>query len=78
MTGLVARTGLSVRLIRTGIEVSVLATGWVLGGSIGIGTVVYALGIGPLIQLFIPVVSRYLPGFEPTPANCRADFVQVS
>ena len=53
MTGLVARTGLSVRLVRTTIEVTVLATGWLLGGTVGVGTVVYALGIGPLIQLFM-------------------------
>ncbi|MFQ6332188.1 YczE/YyaS/YitT family protein, partial [Nocardia sp. CWNU-33] len=54
MTGLVARTGWSVRWVRTGIEVSVLAAGWVLGGSIGIATLVYAFGIGPLIQMMIP------------------------
>jgi uncharacterized membrane protein YczE len=53
MTGLVARTGLSVRLIRTGIEATVLATGWMLGGTVGVGTVIYALGIGPLVQLFL-------------------------
>ena len=53
MTGLVARTGLSVRRIRTGIEVTVLAAGWLLGGSVGAGTVVYALGIGPLVQLVL-------------------------
>ncbi|MDI9954505.1 membrane protein [Rhodococcus sp. IEGM 1305] len=53
MTGLVARTGLSVRVIRTSIEVTVLATGWLLGGTVGVGTVVYALGIGPLIQLMM-------------------------
>ncbi|MEV0293748.1 hypothetical protein [Nocardia sp. NPDC050710] len=64
MTGLVRRTGLSVRLIRTGIEVTVLTIGWFLGGSIGIGTLVYAFGIGPLIQLMIPLVDRYLPGFR--------------
>ena len=64
MTGLVARTGRSVRLVRTGIEVMVLTTGWLLGGSVGVGTLVYALGIGPLIQLFIPVVSGFLPGFK--------------
>ncbi|MFC7447392.1 YczE/YyaS/YitT family protein [Rhodococcus daqingensis] len=58
MTGLVARTGLSVRLVRTGIEVAVLATGWVLGGTVGVGTVVYALGIGPLIQLMMRLASR--------------------
>ncbi|MBJ8338199.1 YitT family protein [Antrihabitans sp. NCIMB 15449] len=63
MTGLVARTGLSVRLVRTVLEVTVLSTGWLLGGSVGVGTVVYAFGIGPLIQLFIPAVQRYLPGF---------------
>ncbi|WP_338079714.1 hypothetical protein [Antrihabitans stalactiti] len=63
MTGLVAHTGRSVRLVRTGIEVMVLTTGWLLGGSVGVGTLVYALGIGPLIQLFIPLVSGFLPGF---------------
>lgn len=63
MTALVARTGLSVRRIRTGIEVSVLAAGWLLGGSVGAGTVVYAFGIGPLIHLVLaltpaPVLAR--------------------
>ncbi|WP_037175142.1 membrane protein YczE [Rhodococcus sp. UNC363MFTsu5.1] len=58
MTGLAARTGLSVRLVRTGIEVAVLATGWMLGGTVGVGTVVYALGIGPLIQLMMRLMSR--------------------
>jgi len=53
MTGLVARTGLSVRLVRTTIEVSVLVTGCLLGGSVVVGTVVYALGVGPLIALFV-------------------------
>lgn len=61
MTGLVARTGWSVRLVRTGIEVTVLATGWLLGGTVGIGTVVYALGIGPLVQLVLRCTpSRWL------------------
>ncbi|TQM33708.1 YczE/YyaS/YitT family protein [Nocardia bhagyanarayanae] len=64
MTGLVRRTGWSVRSIRTTIEVTVLATGWLLGGSVGIGTLVYAFGIGPLIQLMIPAVDRHLPGFH--------------
>ena len=54
MTGLVARTGWPVWSVRTGIEATVLTTGWLLGGSVGIGTLVYAFGIGPLIQLFIP------------------------
>lgn len=53
MTGLVARTGLSVRLVRTTIEATVLAAGWLLGGSVGVGTVIYAFGIGPLVQLVL-------------------------
>ncbi|MCF2532223.1 hypothetical protein LZ495_34095 [Yinghuangia sp. KLBMP8922] len=57
MTGLVRRTGRSVRLVRTGIEVAVLAVGFALGGSVGIGTVVYALGIGPLVQVFLPLFT---------------------
>ncbi len=67
MTGLVARTGRPVWMIRTGIEATVLSTGWLLGGSIGVGTFVYAFGIGPLIQLLIPLVDRRLPGFRSAP-----------
>ena len=54
MTGLAARTGWSIRLVRTGIELTVLATGWLLGGTVGVGTVIYALAIGPLTQAFLP------------------------
>ena len=54
MTGLVMRTGGSVRLVRTLLEVSVLATGWLLGGTVGIGTVAYALAIGPLVHVMLP------------------------
>ncbi|HYP44599.1 MAG TPA: hypothetical protein VEQ66_05325 [Propionibacteriaceae bacterium] len=57
MTGLAARTGWSLRLIRTGIEVFVLVAGWLLGGTVGVGTVLYAVSIGPLVQLFLPHVS---------------------
>ena len=53
MTGLVHRTGRSVRLVRTSLEVTVLALGWLLGGTVGVGTVLYALSIGPLVQLFL-------------------------
>jgi uncharacterized membrane protein YczE len=53
MTGLHRRTGRSIRLVRTAIEVTVLAVGFVLGGSVGIGTVVYAVSIGPLAQFFL-------------------------
>ncbi|WP_219469724.1 membrane protein YczE [Nonomuraea rhizosphaerae] len=51
MTGL-TRLGLSVRLSRFLIEITVLAAGWLLGGTVGVGTVVFAVAIGPLTQLF--------------------------
>ena len=54
MTGLHRRTGWSIRLVRTTLEVLVVAVGWALGGTFGVGTVVFALVIGPLIQLFLP------------------------
>jgi uncharacterized membrane protein YczE len=73
MTGLVRRTGGSVRLVRTSIEVAVVATGWLLGGTLGVGTVVYALAIGPLVQVLLPRSSVSLaspptrPAAAPTP-----------
>jgi uncharacterized membrane protein YczE len=86
MTGLVRRTGWSVRVVRTSIEVGVLAIGFVLGGTVGVGTVLYALAIGPLLQLFLPAftvplapVSRndsyrtWLAEYRPT---CRGAFVR--
>ena len=54
MTGLSRRTGLSLRLVRTGLEVAVVVIGLLLGGVLGVGTVVYALAIGPLTQLMLP------------------------
>jgi uncharacterized membrane protein YczE len=54
MTGVVRRSGGSVRLVRTGIEVLVVAAGWLLGGTFGAGTVLYALMIGPIAQFFLP------------------------
>src|SRR6476469_6002784 len=55
MTGLARRTGRSIRLVRTCIEVTVLLAGWALGGTVGIGTLAYALAIGPLAQVFLAV-----------------------
>jgi uncharacterized membrane protein YczE len=56
MTGLAAR-GHSIRVVRTGIEITVLATGWLLGGTVGVGTVLYAVSIGPLAHVFVPLFS---------------------
>jgi len=57
MTGLVRRTGRSVRLVRTSIEVTVLVAGWLLGGTVGVGTVVYAVAIGPLVHVLLPPLT---------------------
>jgi uncharacterized membrane protein YczE len=71
MTGLVRRTGRSIRLVRTSLEVTVLALGWLLGGVVGVGTVLYALAIGPLVQLFLPplTVELPLPAEDRTPCD---------
>ncbi len=73
MTGLVARTGLSVRLVRTGIEATVLAVGALLGGTVGIGTLVYAFGIGPLVQLFLRLTPRSLLFHDFSDGRARAE-----
>lgn len=57
MTGLAAR-GVPIKIGRTVIEVVVLALGWVLGGTVGIGTVLFALALGPLAHVFVPFFSR--------------------
>lgn len=60
MTGIAAR-GHSLRVVRTAIELSVLAAGWALGGAIGIGTVAYALAIGPLTHVLLPRLTLVRP-----------------
>jgi uncharacterized membrane protein YczE len=54
MTGIARRTGWSLRLVRTGLEVTVVVLGLLLGGVLGLGTVLYALAIGPLTQAMLP------------------------
>ncbi|MBX6748701.1 MAG: hypothetical protein IRY85_03360 [Micromonosporaceae bacterium] len=72
MTGLAAR-GHSIRLVRTGIEVSVVLIGFLLGGTLGVGTIIYALAIGPLVHVTLPLLTiRVTPpalGTNPAPAN---------
>ena len=67
MTGLAAR-GYSLRVVRTAIEIAVLAAGWLLGGSVGIGTAVFALAIGPLVHFFLGIFGM---------RTRRIDFVTV-
>ncbi|MGW1782058.1 membrane protein YczE [Streptomyces sp. NPDC002143] len=57
MTGLHRRTGRSIRLMRTAVEVAVVVTGFALGGTIGVGTLLYAVAIGPLAQVFLRVFA---------------------
>lgn len=61
MTGLARRTGTSLRLVRTGLEVLVVALGWWMGGVVGLATVGYALAIGPLTQAILGTVLVRLP-----------------
>jgi uncharacterized membrane protein YczE len=63
MTGIAAK-GHSILVVRTGLELAVLAAGWALGGNVGIGTLLYAVTIGPLVHVI-------LPAFAIRPARCR-------
>ena len=65
MTGL-ARRGMHIGAVRTGIEISVLAIGWLLGGTVGLGTVTFALAIGPLVAVFLPRFTVSLPAEKET------------
>ncbi|MGA8112853.1 MAG: hypothetical protein WCA46_04225 [Actinocatenispora sp.] len=67
MTGIAAR-GHSIRLVRTGIELAVLGAGFLLGGEVGFGTLLYAVAIGPLAHVFIPLFTVR----EPTPRSVDA------
>jgi uncharacterized membrane protein YczE len=70
MTGLHRRTGLSIRLVRTSLEVTVVAIGLLLGGTAGLGTVLYALAIGPVTQALLPPLVVTLPA-ERSPAHAQ-------
>jgi uncharacterized membrane protein YczE len=72
MTGIVARfPRLSIRLVRTVLELTVLGLGWLLGGTVGLGTLAFALSIGPLAQLFIPMFTVPAGDGEPAPVSAH-------
>ena len=73
MTGLAARTGWSIRVVRTALELTVLAGGWLLGGTVGAGTAAYALLIGPLTQAFLPWCARSQIRQGPRPHHADQD-----
>lgn len=61
MTGLHARFGWRIVSVRTGLELSALAAGWLLGGTVGVGTVLFALGVGPALGLWLAGLRRLYP-----------------
>lgn len=70
MTGLVRTRGWSVRVVRTGIEVAVVVLGWLLGGNLGLGTVLFAVAIGPVVHATLPLLTvpeAPVPPDEPLP-----------
>lgn len=71
MTGLHRRTGISLQVVRTSLEVTVVVTGFLLGGTLGFATVAYALVIGPLVQRMLPpfIVQLRRPSESPSPTD---------
>ncbi|WUH78318.1 hypothetical protein OG389_34785 [Streptomyces sp. NBC_00435] len=71
MTGAAALTGRSIRSVRTLIEITVLLVGWALGGTVGVGTVLYALAVGPVTQFLMPrfVYNSSVPSFSSIPSR---------
>jgi uncharacterized membrane protein YczE len=76
-TGIAAR-GHSLRVVRTVVEVTVLVLGWLLGGTVGVGTVVYALAIGPITHLTIPALRLAGRTLEDVPGHGSADGATAS
>lgn len=78
MTGLAGR-GLSIRLTRTAIELTVLVAGFLLGGTVGIGTVLYAVSIGPLVHLLLPklTIDKVIEAQDSRPAVVAVGIVGV-
>ncbi|MCU1578520.1 MAG: hypothetical protein JWP19_724 [Rhodoglobus sp.] len=65
MTGIHKKFGWPIWAVRTAIEVTVLAIGWLLGGNVGIGTLAFALLIGPMVNITLPLLR--VPSAEPAP-----------
>jgi len=60
-------------VVRTSIELTVIAGGWSLGGVVGVGTIVYALAIGPLVQVLLPMFIVDLNPRDVIPSGCSSD-----
>jgi uncharacterized membrane protein YczE len=78
MTGLARQTGRSIRLCRTCIELTVLLVGWLaLGGTFGVGTVAYALTIGPLAQFFMRIFETEIKADDPKSDDLKSDEIEA-
>jgi len=71
MTGIHARTGWPIFAVRTGIEATAVAIGWVLGGTVGAGSLLFALLVGPAVAGALRFSSRRAPGEAPSPTDRR-------
>ncbi|WP_350352326.1 hypothetical protein ABS642_03940 [Microbacterium sp. A8/3-1] len=78
MTGLHRRTGWPIWVVRTGLEVTVVAVGWVLGGNVGVGTVAFALLVGPLCQFFLRVFAVRIPETTETEPATRTGEIRIA
>ena len=78
MTGLHHRTGLSLRVVRISIELTVFVTGWLLGGVVGVGTILYAVCIGPLVQFFLQLFIVDLPKVDQAVVGDQAGAISES
>lgn len=78
MTGLHRRTGWPIWVVRTGLEVTVVAVGWVLGGNVGVGTVAFALLVGPRCQFFLRVFAVRIPETAETEPATRAGEIRIA
>jgi uncharacterized membrane protein YczE len=76
LTVAIAARGHQIRVVRTTIELAVLGAGWLLGGSVGVGTVLYAAAIGPLTHITIPLMTRAASG-EPLLVHPRVDWTDL-
>ena len=69
MLGLQRVTALPIAVVRTSIEISVVAIGWLLGGSVGLGTLLFAFGIGYAVSIGLYFVAHFSPGIDPEKSN---------
>ena len=73
MTGMITRFGWKLWIVRTGIEATVLVVGWLLGGQVGIGTLAFALLVGAMVGVTLPLLTVPLPRVGASPVATAAE-----